>query len=298
MNKDNNNDNNAQANKNEDPTTSSNLKKILSIAVQFINNKIDGVLNTSASVLDVDPQQSIESIVKEVGMKMYLVNKALSTPDGQKMLEELGKFSADIFKTTEKPLKEGQRVFNEMLQSQLATVEKLAWGALGLVPVVGDVSEVVRIANDMFRAFLKLAKTFATITGQGATAIEEMENKINQQKGLFVKMGKFVNESVTDLNKEVSGVVGNIQEKVDMENLTEEEKEKEKGSQEVKEEKSKKNMFEFFNAKKGGSKCITRTLKSKNDFLNLCNKLKAKTKKMKTSSRRKRRALTKRRRRN
>jgi hypothetical protein len=234
--------------------------------------------------------------VKEVGMKMYLVNKALSTPDGQKMLEELGKFSADIFKTTEKPLKEGQRVFNEMLQSQLATVEKLAWGALGLVPVVGDVSEVVRIANDMFRAFLKLAKTFATITGQGATAIEEMENKINQQKGLFVKMGKFVNESVTDLNKEVSGVVGNIQEKVDMENLTEEEKEK--GSQEVKEEKSKKNMFEFFNAKKGGSKCITRTLKSKNDFLNLCNKVKAKRKKMKTSSRRKRRALTKRRRRN
>jgi hypothetical protein len=221
------------------------------------------------------------------------------------MLEELGKFSADIFKTTEKPLKEGQRVFNEMLQSQLATVEKLAWGALGLVPVVGDVSEVVRIANDMFRAFLKLAKTFATITGQGATAIEEMENKINQQKGLFVKMGKFVNESVTDLNKEVSGVIGNVQEKVNMENLTEKEQnatEEKKEQEKVGEEKGKKenNMFEFLNAKKGGAKCITRTLKSKNDFLNLCKKVKvkAKGKKIKTSSRRKRRALTKRRRRN
>lgn len=289
MNKDDN--DNDQTNKNEDPTTSSNLKKILSIAVQFINNRIDGVLNTSAAVLDVDPQQSIEAIVKEVGMKMYLVNKALSTPDGQKLLEELGKFSAEIFKTTEKPLKEGQRVFNEMLQSQLSNVEKLAWGALGIIPVVGDVSEVIRVARDLFNAFLKLAKTFATITGQGATAIADMENKINEKKGLFVKLGKFVNESVTDLNKEVSGVIGNIQDKVNMENLTEEEK----GNEELKEEKTKKNMFDFFNAKKGGSKCITRTLKSKNVFLNLCKK---KAKKIKTSNRRKRRALTKRRRRN
>jgi uncharacterized protein YoxC len=248
---------------NKNPTMESNLKKALSIGAQYINSKVSGVLDSTAQMLDIDPNKSIQGIVEDVGMKMFLINKALSTPEGQKLLERLGKFSAEIFKTTEKPLKEGQRIFNEMLSSQLGTVEKLAWGALGLVPVIGDVSEVIRIANDLFRSFLKIANAFAGLTDQGATVIDDMKEKINKGKGLFVDLSKFVNNTVRDLNKEVAGVIEEAEKNID---------------------ENKNWKKKLMSAKKGGSKCMMRTMKSKDCFLNLGKKYKKK--KTKTKRRR------------
>lgn len=264
---------------NANPTLETNFKKALSIGVQYINNKVSGVLVSTAEILDVDPKKSIQGIVKDVGMKMFLLNKALSTPEGQKLLEGLGKFSAEIFKTTEKPLKEGQRIFNDMLNSQLATVEKLAWGALGLVPVIGDVSEVIRIANDMFHSFLKVAKAFSGLTDQGVIAMNDMQEKINKGKGVFVDLSKFVNKSVRDLNKEVSGVIDKAQQNVDIETEPESESA-------IKKSDVKKLSRQFMSAKKGGAKCMMRTIKSKDSFLNLCNKTHAKRKRKSTKRRR------------
>lgn len=246
---------------NENPTMENNFKKALSIGAQYINSKVSGVLDSTAQMLDVDTNKSIQSIVKDVGIKMFLINKALSTPEGQRLLEGLGKFSAEIFKTTEKPLKEGQRIFNDMLNSQLATVEKLAWGALGLVPVIGDVSEVIRIANDLFHSFLKIAKTFAGLTEQGSIAINEMEEKIKKGKGIFVDLSKFVNKTVSDLNKEVSGVMENAQKSMVLNT----------DNVEIPMPMPLKKNWkkEFMYAKKGGAKCMMRTIKSKDCFLNL-----------------------------
>lgn len=263
---------------NVNPTIESNFKKALSIGAQYINSKVSGVLDSTAQMLDVDTNKSIQSIVKDVGIKMVLINKALSTPEGQRLLEGLGKFSAEIFKTTEKPLKEGQRIFNDMLNSQLATVEKLAWGALGLVPVIGDVSEVIRIANDLFHSFLKIAKTVAGLTDQGAIAINEMEEKIKKGKGIFVDLSKFVNKTVSDLNKEVAGVMDNAQKSMDY-NM----------EMPVPMPLKKNWKKEFMNAKKGGAKCMMRTMKSKDCFLNLGKKAN------KTHSKRKSKTRTKRR---
>lgn len=264
---------------NENPTIGSNFKKALSIGVQYINSQVSGVLDSTAEMLNVDSNKGIEDIVKDVGIKMFLINKALSSPQGQRLLEGLGKFSAEIFKTTEKPLKEGQRIFNEMLDSQLATVEKLAWGALGLVPVIGDVSEVIRIANDMFGAFLKVAKTFAEITDQGADAISDMQEKINKGKGVFVDLSKFINKSVSDLNKEVAGVIDKAQKNVDMGMEMNMDIDMEKALQKALQKgKNKSWKKEFMSTKKGGVKCMMRTMKSKDCFLNLGKKYRRKTK--------------------
>jgi len=275
---------------NVNPTIESNLKKALSIGAQYINSKVSGVLDSTAQMLDVDTNKSIQSIVKDVGIKMVLINKALSTPEGQRLLEGLGKFSAEIFKTTEKPLKEGQRIFNDMLNSQLATVEKLAWGALGLVPVIGDVSEVIRIANDLFHSFLKIAKTVAGLTDQGAIAINEMEEKIKKGKGIFVDLSKFVNKTVSDLNKEVAGVMDNAQKSMNYNMEMPVPVTMPVTMPMTMPMPLKKNWKkEFMNAKKGGAKCMMRTMKSKDCFLNLGKKAN------KTNSKRKSKTRTKRR---
>jgi hypothetical protein len=274
---------------NEEPSTSNNLKKIVAIAAQYINSQVDTMLDNAATVLNINPEQSVEDIVKEISMKMYIVNKALSTPQGQKILEELGKFSAEIFKTGEKPLKEGQRIFNDMLQAQMANVEKLAWGAVGLVPMVGDVVEVVKIAKDLLSTFVKFARAFASITGQGSDFIENVTKKINEKKALFMKLAKFITDTVTDLNKNVSSVMDNY------------EKELKSGLDNKMNNKIDNfvpnivpNMnvnfkeSDILKTKKGGMKCMNRVMKSQDEFLNLCfskNKKNTKMRKRRKSTR-------------
>jgi len=259
----------------QEPSASSNLKKVVAIAAQYINSQVDAMLDNAATVLNVNPDQSVDDIVKEISMKMYIVNKALSTPQGQKILSELGKFSAEIFKTGEKPLKEGQRIFNDMLQAQIANVEKLAWGAVGLVPMVGDVVEVVKIAKDLLSTFVKFAQAFASITGQGTDFIENVMRKVNEKKALFMKLANFITDTVTDLNKNVSSV---------MENYEKELKSGLDNKINNKIDNFVPNMnFNFkendiLKTKKGGMKCMSRVMKSQDEFLNLSLKKNAKTK--------------------
>ena len=269
---------------NEEPSASNNLKKIVAIAAQYINSQVDTMLDNAATVLNINPEQSVEDIVKEISMKMYIVNKALSTPQGQKILEELGKFSAEIFKTGEKPLKEGQRIFNDMLQAQIANVEKLAWGAVGLVPMVGDVVEVVKISKDLLSTFVKFARAFANITGQGTDFIENVTKKINEKKALFMKLAKFITDTVTDLNKNVSSVMDNYEKEL-------------KSGLDNKIDNFVPNMnFNFkesdiLKTKKGGMKCMKRVMKSQDEFLNLCfskNKKNTKMRKKRKSTRKRR----------
>lgn len=268
-------------NENQIPSTSSNFKKLLSFAVQYINNQVDSMLNNTATVLNINPDQSVEDIVKEVSMKMYIVNKALTTPQGQKILQELGKFSAEIFKTGEKPLKEGQRILNDMLQAQLVNVEKLAWGVVGLVPMIGDVAEVVRISKDLLSTFVKFARAFANISGQGTQFIDDVTAKINEKKALFMKLAKFITDTVRDLNKNVSSVMDNY------------EKDLKNGLGAKMENANLMNMNfkerDILKTQKGGLKCIKRVMKSQDEFLNLSKK---------TKVRKMQKCLTKRRKRN
>lgn len=277
----------------EAPTEESNLDKALAIGAQYMNNKVSDALDITGQILDVDPNKDLDDVVKDVGVKMGKINKALSTPEGQKLLERLGKFSSEIFvKTTEKPLKEGQRIFNEMLDNQLDTVEKLGWGLLGIMPVIGNMAEIVRIANDLFRAFLKVAGTFSGITIQGIVAINEMQEKMNEGKGVFVDLAKFINKNVKDLNKEVSNVLDETKKNVKQMGIKPK-LEKKNENELPKEEKNENEMEkEIMSEKKGGAKCMMRTMKSKDFFLNLgknCKKRKTHSKK-KTKARTKARA--------
>ena len=51
---------------NEEPTASNNLKKIVAIAAQYINSQVDTMLDNAATVLNINPEQSVEDIVKEI----------------------------------------------------------------------------------------------------------------------------------------------------------------------------------------------------------------------------------------
>lgn len=188
----------------EEPTIASNLEKTAGILVQAANNQISSALNMVASTLNVDPNASAGVIIEQVNNRFKNINDAFQTPEGRQLLSELGELASKLLKTTEEPLKEGQRMFNQMLAEQLRSFEKLAWGAVGLVPVVGDVSEVVRIAKDLLQAFIKVMKVVSGISLESSKALEDIKRTINEKSNLFVRMAGVIQNAVADGNKEVN----------------------------------------------------------------------------------------------
>lgn len=189
---------------NQGPTITSNLEKTAAIGIQAANNQIASALNMVAETLNVDPNASATVIVEQVNDRFKNINDAFQTPEGKQMLGELGELVSKLLKTTEEPLKEGQRVFNQMLNEQLRSFEKLAWGAIGLVPFVGDVSEVVRIAKDLFQAFVKVLKAVSGISLESSKALEDIKNTIDEKSNLFVRMADLMQNTVADGNKQVN----------------------------------------------------------------------------------------------
>lgn len=188
----------------EEPTLASNLEKTAAIGVQLANNQVSSALNMVADTLNVNPNASVDIIMEQVNNKFKNINDAFQSPEGKQMLAELGALASKLVKTTEEPLKEGQRIFNQMLAEQVRSFEKLAWGAIGLVPVIGDVSEVIRIANDLFEAFVRTMKAVSGISLESSKALEDVKRTIQEQTNLFIRMANLVQKGMSEGNREVN----------------------------------------------------------------------------------------------
>lgn len=188
----------------EEPTLASNLEKTAAIGIQAANNQVASALNMVADTLNVNPNASANVIMEQVNTQFKNINDAFQSPEGKQMLAELGALASKLVKTTEEPLREGQRIFNQMLAEQVRTFEKLAWGAIGLVPVIGDVSEVIRIANDLFEAFVRTMKAVSGVSLETSKALEDVKRTINEQANLFTRMANLVQTSISEGNREVN----------------------------------------------------------------------------------------------
>lgn len=242
----------------------SNLEKTAGIGIQLVNNQVSSALNNVASTLNVDPNKSPEIIVKQLGDRMSTLNAVLQTPEGKRMLSELGEIGAKMLKTIEEPVKEGQRIFNQMMIEQLRNFEKLAWGALGLVPVVGDVSEIIRIGKDLFQAFIKAMKAFSGISLQTTNALENAREIVNKQANVFTNISKLVQTAVTENINESNNKLKGLLKKAssDLENQT---KMIEKETNDISKRVEKEGEIKEF--QKGGAKIAKRTKRSIMKFL-------------------------------
>lgn len=187
----------------EEPTLASNLEKTAAIGIQAANNQASMLLNSLANSLNVDPNAGAEIIVTQLNDRFQQINDALQTPEGKQMLAELGQLASKLIATLEQPIKQSQHIFYEMMMEQLRNFEKVAWGAIGLVPVVGDVSELIRIAKDLFHAFTKSMKSVTGIAVISSSLLENVSNTINQQSNLFMRMAKLVQGTLEKGNRAI-----------------------------------------------------------------------------------------------
>lgn len=250
----------------QEPSLASNLEKTGMIGLQAVNNQVTSVLNNVAQNLNVDPNASPDILVKQLDDRLDKINEAFQSPEGQEMLKELGVLAGTIVQTASEPLKEGQRIFNQMLMQQLDSFEKIAWGAIGLVPVIGDVSEVIRLAKDLFRAFMRTMQSMTTIFLLSSDTFDKLAGNIGQQANLFTRMAKLVNSAVAEGNARVNNVLNlasnNLKDQAKY--LTEQGKDL---SSKVKNKIPKIKVPEVRQMQRGGVKISRRTNKSITKFL-------------------------------
>ena len=242
----------------------SNLEKTAGIGIQVANNQVSSALNKIASVLNVDPNEGPDVIVKQMGDRFKTLNDVLQTPEGKRMLSELTQIGIKMVKTIEEPIKEGQRLFNQMLMDQLRTFEKLAWGAIGLVPVVGDVSEVIRIIKDLFQAFIKVMRAVSGISVQTSNALDNVSGIIGEQAKVFTDMSQLFQTAITENINQGNNKIKNIL-RTASSNLEEQKNALEKEASDITKKVVSKNGIKRF--QKGGAKITKRTNKSIMKFL-------------------------------
>jgi len=201
-------------------------------------------------------------LVKQLDDRFDKINEAFQSPEGQEMLKELGVLAGTMLQTASEPLKEGQRIFNKMLTDQIQSFEKIAWGAIGLVPVIGDVSEVIRLANDLFRLFIKTMKSMTSIFLISSDTLEKLTGNVTKQANLFNRMANLVQNAVREANMNVNNVLS-----VASDNLREQTKYVTEKGKKISESIASKAELKMPKIKKGGAKISRRTNKSINKFL-------------------------------
>lgn len=246
----------------QEPTLTSNLEKTAAIGIQAANNKVSSALNMVANTLNVDPNASASIIVDQLNERLKNINDAFQSPEGRQILSELGELASKLIKTTEEPLKEGQRVFNQMLTEQLRSFEKLAWGAIGLVPFVGDISEVIRIAKDLFQAFIKTMKAVSGVSLEASKTLEDVKNTIDEKSNLFVRMAEVMQNTVTDSNKQVNEYLT-----MASNDLADQAKYIAKEQKDISKKLKMNNVLNMNKIRKGGARMTKRTHKSIERFL-------------------------------
>jgi len=249
----------------EEPTLETNLEKTAMIGIQAVNNQVTSVLNNVAENLNVDPNASPEVLVKQFDDRLDKINKAFQSPEGQEMLKELGVLAGTLLQTASEPLKEGQRIFNKMLTDQIQSFEKIAWGAIGLVPVVGDVSEVIRLGKDLFQLFIKTMKSMTGILLISSDTFDKLTGNVSRQANLFTRMANLVQNAVSEANMDVNRVLD-----VASSNLRDQSKYLTEQGKQITESlrpKVELNMPAVPKIQRGGAKISRRTNKSISKFL-------------------------------
>jgi hypothetical protein len=249
----------------EEPTLETNLEKTAMIGIQAVNNQVTSVLNNVAENLNVDPNASPEVLVKQFDDRLDKINKAFQSPEGQEMLKELGVLAGTLLQTASEPLKEGQRIFNKMLTDQIQSFEKIAWGAIGLVPVVGDVSEVIRLGKDLFQLFIKTMKSMTGILLISSDTFDKLTGNVSRQANLFTRMANLVQNAVSEANMDVNRVLD-----VASSNLRDQSKYLTEQGKQITESlrpKMELNMPAVPKIQRGGAKISRRTNKSISKFL-------------------------------
>lgn len=152
--------------------------KASSVGLQSIAKIANDTLDKLAVTVGVNPNKNIVDVVQEI-------SKKLNHPKIDILFDKGGEIAKKMVKTLEPAVEEIQDEINKLVSNEIEQAEKIALDAIGMIPVMGEVEEGVRLLADAVRAGEKAIHTAVNITGIGADTLNQMKKHYDEAKELL-----------------------------------------------------------------------------------------------------------------
>ena len=200
--------------KEEVPTVMSNLEDAGKLAVSAASTLAAKGLQTAAESLGIDPNQSKEDNIKQIGDKIGNIRDALNSPEGQRLKNEASKLLEESVDILQPSVKKALSVGNELLQKEIPIIGNMANEAVLMVPGAGQVIGALEEAGNVAQASEAAVKSLADLTTTGVEASKKVEEQKRKASSLLEKGKELLTSVTTGVNKTVSNVISSAQNSV------------------------------------------------------------------------------------
>lgn len=192
-----------------------NVNKLGSIGLQMGQNLLDYIVNTFARIVGVDPNQSIDNTMIDVSKKIDILDKALDTPEGKRLLQNIKELikittneiiSPAIKDISEEVSNRSEKIIHNGTQAALNTLEEIP-GPGTLLGIVRTMTNLINMAKEgtelggiVLGRSKEVAQKLQTTKAQIDTMVNGLTNLVNNK----------VEEGVNKLGTITDNVTKNI----------------------------------------------------------------------------------------
>ncbi len=176
------------------------IKKLGSIGLQMAQNLLDYSVNTFARIIGVDPNQSIDNTMIEITKKIDILDKALDTPEGKRLLQNIN----ELIKITTKEIigpaltelsdqvsNKSEKIIHNGTQAALNTLEEIPGPGtlLGIVRTLTNLINMAKEGTELGGIVLGKSKEVAQKLQTTKAQIDDMVNGVTNLVNTQIEKG-------------------------------------------------------------------------------------------------------------
>ena len=202
------------------------IKKLSSIGLQMAQNLLDYSVNTFARIIGVDPNQSIDNTMIEITKKIDILDKALDTPEGKRLLQNIN----ELIKITTKEIigpaltdiseqvsKKSEIIIHNGTQAVLNTLEEIP-GPGTLLGIVRTLTNLINMAKEgtelggiVLGKSKEVAQKLQTTKAQIDTMVNGVTNLVNNQiENRVNQLDNFTNNATKNIANQSTEITNNL----------------------------------------------------------------------------------------
>lgn len=188
------------------------MNKLGSIGLQMAQNLLDYIVNTFARIIGVDPNQSMDVTMIEISKKIDILEKALDTPEGKRLLQNINELikittkeviGPALTEISEQVSDKSEKIIHNGTQAALNTLEEIP-GPGTLLGIVRTLTNLINMAKEgtelggiVLGKSKEVAQKLQTTKAQIDTMVNGVTNLVNNQIEAGVNKLGTITDNVT-----------------------------------------------------------------------------------------------------
>jgi hypothetical protein len=188
------------------------MNKLGSIGLQMAQNLLDYIVNTFARIIGVDPNQSMDVTMIAISKKIDILEKALDTPEGKRLLQNINELikittkeviGPALTEISEQVSDKSEKIIHNGTQAALNTLEEIP-GPGTLLGIVRTLTNLINMAKEgtelggiVLGKSKEVAQKLQTTKAQIDTMVNGVTNLVNNQIEAGVNKLGTITDNVT-----------------------------------------------------------------------------------------------------